>query len=112
MANMALDTPYAWGPQYAGQSGIAERGEGGVQFSGRLCHSLSHFDAEERLWWINDGLLQNKHNPFSGQRTPQHMGLSKEATWAGQCLEGTIRAIPEDQREILARIRDLYVPSP
>ncbi len=110
---MAMNAPTSWGPQPAGQCGIACEGEGSYRstnrsFYGKLCHNLAHFDRDMRLWWMNDGLVADKHDSQSGLRLPRHGAVASEGKWENVCIRGTIHPLPSDQIELFNRMAPLF----
>jgi hypothetical protein len=85
--------------------------------TGQICDNLAHFhDVTGEPWWMNDGVLRNKHDSRSGVKSLVHYSRAEFGRWnevcfegeSKMCLEGEIRDLPN--APLMRRILELWNP--
>jgi len=74
--------PYYFIPSMAGSVGNFKENADG---SKEICGKAAHFDRHEKLFWFNDGFVENKHAVESDPSHLQFYGI--EGKWKVLCLQ-------------------------
>lgn len=99
--------PYYFIPTMSGSFGMVSESDKGEK---QVCGKAAHFDKNERLFWFNDGIVENKHEARSDPSNLQFYGI--EGRWNVLCLINEPKPIDAGSKMNLHRILSNFERDP
>lgn len=99
--------PYYFIPTMSGSFGMVSQND---KEEKQVCGKAAHFDRNEKLFWFNDGIVQNKHVARSDPSNLQFYGI--EGRWDVLCLVNEPKPIDASSKMNLHRILSSFERDP